>query len=346
MATIPSTDKILVSGATGSLGREIIRCLAAEGLTPVALVRPESDTGELEYLGIERRVADLRNQQALQAAFQGITLGIHAAAWISFRQDRMTQFTGINTFGAIDFYKAARAAGARRVVTISTVAAIGASRRKPGGNHFPQAITEDHEFNLGHLHIPYILSKRAAEHELLALAADGAPELILLNPVPILTDHPPGGLKGRIDKQLRRMVLPRFDNLLSLVDVRDCAPAVVAALSQGEAGRRYILAGETIPFSELLRQMGKLLGRDPWQVRLPLGLLLLIARLAAGWARLRGASEIAFYPDLVRLTEYDWGYSADRAKAELGFAPRPLAETLADLLGDGFGTVTRDRKGN
>lgn len=341
MTEITTHDRILVSGATGSLGREIVRRLVAEGLRPVALVRPESDTRELEQLGVERRTADLRDREAIQAAFAGMTFGIHAAAWISFQQGRRTQFTGINTFGAIDFYRAARVAGARRVVHISTVAAIGASPRKDRREDPKTGLSEAHVFNLDHLHIPYIQSKRLAEHELQVMAAEGAPELVILNPGPILTDYPAGSLKQRIDKQLSRAFLPRFDSRLSLVDVRDCAPAVVAALRRGRPGARYILAGEALPFSELVDRMAALLGRRPRQVRLPTGLLVWLASLASRWSRLTGSSESPLYPDLVRLTEYDWAYSSERARAELGFQPRPLAESLAELLGEGFRPVTQ-----
>ena len=334
MTDILPSDKILISGATGSLGREVIAEMLRNGQTPVALVREHSDTTELDRHGIEMRVADLRDQEALRTAFRGIALAIHAAAWISFRQDRRTQFTGINTFGAIDFYKAARAAGVRRVVHISTVGAIGAAVRIPGDENSGELITEEYRYNLGHLRIPYLMSKAAAEHELIALAAADAPELVILNPTPILTDFPPGDLKNRLNKQLRRIILPRFDNLLSLVDVRDCAPAVVAALSRGRPGHRYILAGDPVRFDELLLKIGGLLEVKPRLVRLPRWILLLAAGAAAAWTR--GSSNIPFYPDLVRLTDYDWGYSSERAKTELGFAPRPLDESLRDLLQTGF----------
>ena len=60
---------------------------------------------------------------------EGVDAIIHTAAWVNFRQDRLTQFTGINTIAAVDLFKAARKAGVKRFLQISTVAAIGAHPR-------------------------------------------------------------------------------------------------------------------------------------------------------------------------------------------------------------------------
>lgn len=49
-----------------------------------------------------------------------------------------------------------------------------------------------------------------------------------------------------------------------------------------------------------------------------------------------GTRKQSFYPDLVRMLDYDWAWDNTKAKAELGFAPRPLDKTLSDLLSNTF----------
>ena len=90
----------------------------------------------------------------------GVDKVIHTAAYVNFRRDKLTQFTGINTFGAVSLYNAAREAGVKRFVHVSTIAAVGAQERKnlSESQDKPALINEDTEFNLGSLHIPYISS--------------------------------------------------------------------------------------------------------------------------------------------------------------------------------------------
>lgn len=335
-----SGKRILVTGATGSLGRQVILELLARGIEPVAMVRASSDRGWLEAHGLEIREADLRHREALTEALRGIDLVIHTAAWVSFRGDRFTQFTGINTFGPREVFLAAKANGVQRVVHVSSVAAIGARVRSAADNGAPPRLeallTEEHEWNLEHLRVPYILTKHAAEHELRLLATPDAPELVIVNPSMMLTEDPGLGRKKQLERLIGRPLLPEFRTRLNLVDVRDCAPAIVQALTDGRPGERYILAGDNVTVRELLLQLSLLGHRSPHLIRLPGPLLRLVARLAAWWTRVVGRARLRFYPDLVRLIDFDWIYSSAKAREELGFQPRALQESLRDIFAGEF----------
>ena len=72
------------------MGRQLIyECLRA-GIKPVVLVRRESDTRYIDEQGLEKRIADLRNRPELERAVTGIDIVIHGAAWVNFRQDKLT----------------------------------------------------------------------------------------------------------------------------------------------------------------------------------------------------------------------------------------------------------------
>jgi dihydroflavonol-4-reductase len=259
---------------------------------------------------------------------------IHTAAIVNFRQDGMPRFTAVNTTGAVDLYKAANRAGVRRFVQVSSVVAVGALFR---GNHRRQRIrfrpaNEESEFNLGHLRIPYVKTKRAAETELLELARGGTTELIIVNPSIIVSPSRTGDDRSKASKMFSRLVVPDYPNTVNLVDVRDVAPAVVAALSKGRAGQRYILAGDNISVHDLVLLVSDILGRTPHLVRPPRLLVDLIGRVAPVLSRLHRSRKISIYPDLIRLADYDWAYSSLKARRELDFAPRSVQETLNDLL--------------
>jgi dihydroflavonol-4-reductase len=335
--------RILVTGASGSLGSQIIFEMANRGLRPVAHVRKSSNTAFIDSLGLEKRYADLRNHEELDQVVRDIDIVIHSAAWVSFRQDRLTQFTSINTFGAVDMFKAAQKAGVRRFVHVSSVAAVGAMpRSRNGASMQPTLITENFKFNLADLRIPYILSKRAAEEELTRLAFEGGPELVIVNPSIIVAPSSTGDDRAKSMRLFGKRILPDVPSRVNLVDIRDVAPAIIAAAVDGRPGERYILGGENISAHDLAIQAANILGVNPALIRMPRTFLNLAARLSAGSSRFRSNRKIRFYPDLVRLLDFDWAFSSAKARAELGFTTRPLAATLRELLTNQFtGTYLR-----
>ncbi len=329
--------KVMVTGAAGTLGSHVVRELLTRGAQPVAHVRAESDTDALDRLGIEKRMADLRDGPALCRAAEGVDAIIHCAAWVDFRADRLTQFAGINTMGAVLMFEAARRAGVPRFVHVSSVGAVGARSRKdaPAGARDMEPVNENQQFNLDHLRIPYIMTKRAAERELLTAAAHaGSPSLVIVNPSIILSGATGGPGNLRVHRHFRRLWLPDFPNLVNIVDVRDVAAGVVAALEHGRPGERYILGGDDIPARELVLQVSHVLGRTPHLVRIPRTIIGIAARVAELWCRFAGRSRINFYPDLVRLLDYDWCFSSAKARAELGYRPRALLISLEDYLSE------------
>jgi dihydroflavonol-4-reductase len=328
--------KILITGASGSLGKQLIYELLTRGVKPIAHVRESSDTVYIDSQGLEKRIADLRRQDEIEQLVTGIDAVIHTAAWVNFRQDRLTQFTGINTFGAVNIFRAAQRAGVKRFVHVSTVAAVAALPRRCNGSAPPpdkeNLIDEKAAFNLSHLRIPYIMTKRAAEDELLKAAAEGTTELIIVNPSIIVAPSRTGDDRGKATKKISRLIIPSLPNRVNLVDIRDVASGVIAALERGRPGERYILGGDNISLRDLLLAVSSLLGRVPHLVRIPRPLLTFSARCAVMLAKLSGKSKVSFYPDLIKMLDYDWVYSSSKACRELGYRNRSVHTTLNDLL--------------
>ena len=294
--------RILITGASGSLGKQLIYEFQRLGIKPVAHLRESSDATYIDSLDLEKRFADLRNKDQLAALVDGIDAVIHTAAWVNFRKDRLTQFTGINTFGAVDLFRAAQKAGVKRFVHVSTVAAIGAlSRKSRRQDHL--FVVEDDAFNLGHLNIPYIMTKHAAEKELQVLTAEGGTELVIVNPSIIIAPSRTGDDRGKALKSFSRFLIPEFPNRVNLVDIRDVVPGIIAALEKGRAGQRYILAGDNITIRDLVLSISVELGRSPHLVRIPRPLLDFLARASLWVAKLTGRGKISFYPDLVRMAD-------------------------------------------
>ncbi len=86
----------------------------------------------------------------------------------------------------------------------------------------------------------------------------------------------------------------------------------------------------------MLQKIATRLKQSPTLIKLPRWPLYLAARLYDLRVTLFNKSHRRFYPDLIGLLEYDWVFSSKKAKDELGFNPRPLAETLDNLLTNNF----------
>jgi dihydroflavonol-4-reductase len=116
------------------------------------------------------------------------------------------------------------------------------------------------------------------------------------------------------------------------VHVDDVAEGHLLAFERGTTGRRYILGGENLPLKEILNRIASMTGRPAPKLRLPHNLILPIAYLLEGWARLVGSGEPRVTLDGVRLAKKRMYFSSKRAHHELGYQARPVDEALRDAV--------------
>ncbi len=331
--------KILITGASGRLGQQVIYELNKAGLSPIAQVRQGSRIAYVDSLKLEKRIADLRNRESFPALLKDIDYIIHTVGLIDFRQDRFTQFAGVNTLAAVDLFSAAQAAGVKKFVHISTVAAVGGTPRQSQAEELRgdvNLVDEERPFNLKHLRIPYIMTKQAAETELLKLANGGGLELVIVNPSIVIAPSRTGDDRTKAKKRLKGFVVPDLRNRLNLVDIRDVAKGIIGALQFGRNRERYILGGDNITARELILAISIELGKTPHLFKFPRSFFSALANLSLFFSRLTGQSKISFYPDLVKLMDYDWAFSSMKARAELGYTNRSIYTSLNDLLNNNF----------
>ncbi|MFQ5500309.1 MAG: NAD-dependent epimerase/dehydratase family protein, partial [Candidatus Zixiibacteriota bacterium] len=285
-----------------------------------------------------KRLLDLGSGEDMSTLVDGIEAVIHTAAWVNFRKDQFERFHKINTEGALRLFKAAQKAGVRRFVHVSTVAAVGAVRRDENGTDRigRSRATEDSKFNLDHVRIPYIQTKYAAETRLIAQASDGDTELVIVNPSIIVAPSRTNDDRRKARRLFARLMLPDFPNRLNLVDIRDVAPAILVALKRGRPNHRYILSGDDITARELVLEVSAITGQMPHLVRVPRPLCNMAARAGLLAGKLFGRGKVSFYPELVKLLDYDWAFSSTKARNEFRYQHRSLHITLENLLTNNF----------
>jgi dihydroflavonol-4-reductase len=305
----------LVTGATGFLGRHLVRLLLERGETVRALVR--SDDDELRRLGVDLVRGDVRDADAVRTAAAGCGRVHHLAGVVSHRRRDLALLRRVN----VDATRALLAAvepGAR-VVHVSSVAAVGPVEAP----HL--RADEDHRSPLVERY-PYSRTKREAEQAVLEAVAGGADAVIaspgfLLGPGDVhrVSTWPVSAyVRGRL-----RFTTPGG---LSFVDARDVARGLIALAEHGRAGERTILTNDAgnLDWNAFFAAVADVAGKRRLQVRLP-------ARLAVAAAT---AVPWPVHADEVHAASHWWFCTATKAKRELDFTTRPLAETIADTLAD------------
>jgi dihydroflavonol-4-reductase len=321
---------VLVTGGTGFIGQHLVSTLVAQGRRVRVLdVRPPRRAlPGVEYVEGSILDADLVDR-SLKDARQVYHLAGLPGMWMPHKDD----FHTVNCQGTEVVIAAARKRGVERFLHCSTESILfrAAPDAKDASEHDLMPADE----------MPgrYTHSKMLAERLAAQAAASGFPVVIGTPTMPIGPhDHnltPPTAmlrhflLSGRVQLYL--------DFVVNLVDVRDVATGLVLAMERGQIGHRYILGGESIRLREILRLVATISGRRKLLLAVPGP----IAETAATVIELI-ADHVTHRPpsgtaEGVRIALRATPLSIDKARREIGYAPRPvepvLRDTIAYLLG-------------
>jgi dihydroflavonol-4-reductase len=319
--------KVLITGASGFLGSAVMRALIRAGHNVRALMRSNSDRCNLEGLKVEEVIGDLCDHGCFDAVLKKCEALFHVAAdyrlWVP--DGKSMYDTNVN--GTRGLMRAALRAGVKRIVYTSSVATLGLNANgSPADEETPVTLND----MIGH----YKRSKYLAEVEVKKLADEKNLPVVIVNPsTPIgprdIKPTPTG--KMVLDAAAGRT--PAYvDTGLNIVHVDDVAEGHLLAFEKGTIGRRYILGGQNMTLQEIFAQISAVTGRRPPNIRLPHNLILPVAFLLEGWARLTGTGDPRITVAGARLAKKKMFFSSRRAREELGYSPRPVAEAFRDAI--------------
>lgn len=315
-----SGKRVCVTGGTGFLGWHLVRCLLPLAAHVRVLgLKPSSNFLNAQLQGLDCVFGDIRDPGAVQRAVAECDVVFHTAGTVGVWGPALVQMREIHLEGTRRVLQAMSPQA--RLVHTSSVVAIGGSR-----NDTP--LTEASPFQLQGLKVEYVHAKKAAEDLALASAGQGR-DVVVVNPGYLIgpEDHE-ASVMGRLCLRCWRGRVPLVPpGGLNFVDVRDVALGHLLAAERGEKGRRYILGGANLTMVEFVRALES----SRWQFRMPGWFYTLLACGAEIRAHFRKREP---YPALqhVRMSRYNWYYSCERARAELGYEARPLQQTLADAF--------------
>jgi dihydroflavonol-4-reductase len=319
-------DRVVVTGAAGFIGSAVVRALLARGADVVALVEPGGDERNLESLDVKRLPVDVRDAEAVTAACADARFIFHLAALYRFWAKRPQDFYDVNVGGALNVLEAARQGVCERVVYTSTVGVIGLEGAAHG-----QAADETCYADVAHLFGLYKRTKYVAEHEVLRAAAQGAPVSLVLPTFPLGPGDRRPTPTGKLVLEFLNGRVPAFvDTTLNVVHVDDLATGHLLALERGAIGRSYIIGGENLGMGAFLAALADCTNlpaptrQVPRSVALGVGAL---SQLIEG--RLLGR-EPSVALEAARMSTTNMMFNDQRARVELGHAPRPASEAFVD----------------
>jgi dihydroflavonol-4-reductase len=315
--------RILVTGATGKIGNAVARALSARGEEVVALVRDVPRARGLLPAGVELATGDVTDPESLRRAAEGAEGACNCMGLYEQWLPDSKTFERVNADGARNVVRAAREAGARRVVHTSTFDVFDA---EPGGTVREDRVAEDPKGTA------YERSKQRAEELVLAEAAEGI-ELVICNPSAVYGPGPwaANGLDGMLRDALRRRLPALPPGGMTLVHVDDVAAAHLAAFDHGEPGERYILADGFAGSREIVELAVEEAGRGRVPPTMPVSAAKALARGGEAVSRLIRRPPLLGTGQLEFLL---WQARADSSKARerLGVKFRPWQEGVRQTV--------------
>lgn len=262
-----TSQKILLTGATGFVGRQIL-----ERLPKTTHVFGRSKP-EHECIFVK---GELDNKTDFSQALEGIDVVIHCAARAHVMNDTETElYEQINTLATLSLAKQAAALGAKRFIFISTIKVNGESTLEGGAFRFSDKQNPSD---------PYGISKANAEIGLQEIAAKTGMAAVIIRPPLVYGAGVKANFAAMMKLAKRNLPLPlgAIHNKRSLVAVENLVDLVLTCIDHPAAANQTFLVSDDCDVSttELLRLMTLAAGKKPILLPIPVSWLKAVASLA------------------------------------------------------------------
>jgi dihydroflavonol-4-reductase len=322
-ATKKNLMKIAVTGANGHVGYNLCKSLIDKGFTVKALAH--KNTSAIAGLNLTLIKGDLLEKSTLMDLLDETEVVFHLAAKISITGDPSGSVYNSNAKGTMNMISAAKDRKVRRFIHFSSIHAFCQE---------PQGKTLDESRPLvGAEAFAYDRSKADGERAVMEAARNGL-DAIVLSPTAIVGPaDPEPSLTGKAVLQLLGHKIPALvPGGYNWIDVRDIVEASINAIEKGRKGEKYLLAGQWHSLKELSVLTGRNSGIKTVQTVLPFWSAKLGLPFITAFSRLTGTEPLYTSESLEIVAKGSRMISNVKARTELGLNPRPLNDTIRDLI--------------
>jgi len=318
------SNPAFVTGASGFIGRHLVRRLLSEDRPVIALCRCPEDLRDIQDPQLDIVVGTLEEPLTYKHKLNERISVFHLAAIRNIPGTPIEMYHRINVEATLALGQLALDGGVSRFVHVSTALVYGPSDGDP--------VDETSTWNPESSQSLYIRSRAAGEHSMGKLAEDGLRVITIYPTLVYGPDHP--SHPNRLTTQVRRLLKTRLDIVVgggsqrrNLVAVQDVIEGMMLAEACEHFGESFILGGEDCSHRAFNRDV--LSGTKPFlRLAIPNQIVALLAQIGD---RVRGYHPGSGYAQALRMLAMEWRYTSRKAEKLLGYHPRPLREGLAQL---------------
>lgn len=319
----------LVTGANGHLGNNLVRLLISKGIPVRASVRNISNKEALKGLDCEVVQADITNKASMKAALQGVEIFYAVgAAFKLWAKDPKQEIYDVNVNGTKNMIEAAAAAGVKRIVYVSSIAALDYSRLPTKESHGYNPDRRDMYYN----------SKNDGEQLAFALAKQHNIELVAVLPSAMIGSeaYPPLNVSYNIIQLILHKKIPVETNItLNWIDVKDVAEGCYLAAIKGRSGERYILANEKCTSIKQTTEIAQQLFPE-LNIKLPTAvpkpILMTVAWLMEIGSKITGKPPVLTTKEIAMFSGLQQDFDISKARTALGFQPKNSIEAVKEAM--------------
>jgi dihydroflavonol-4-reductase len=316
--------KILVTGADGLLGSNLVRELLSREYAVRAFIQSGRKTNTLDGLAIEKFEGDLLCKDHISKALQGCHYVIHAAANTSVWPARNETVRTINIEGTRNIVACALEAKVERMIYVGTANSYGFGTKQNPGH-------EENGYVAHKYKLDYLDSKYEA-HQLVLGAIKRGLNAIIVNPTFMIGPFDSTPTSGSLIIAVGKRKIKGFaKGGRNYIYVKDVATAIANALTMGRSGQGYILGNANLTYEEVFKLIGNIVGVKPPQRKIPDWAVLLGGYLLTINAGITGTPPVISYP-LAKIALDDHYFTPKKAIEELKLPQTPLEVAIREAI--------------
>lgn len=318
--------KVLITGADGLLGSNLVRELLDHKHTVRVFIHPQSLSKTLDGLPVEKKSGDILGESgALGEAVSGCDAVFHCAA-ITDQWASPELTWRVNLEGTRKVLDACVSEKIKRLIFVGSASSFRfGTLDNPGDESGP--------FPDNYQGIAYMESKHRAMELVREYVNARGLDAVIVIPTFMLGPFDPGPSSGELIKQfIVRSLKFTSPGGRNFAHVRDVARAMAAALEKGKTGEHYILGGENLTYLDFFARVAKIAGMPAPKIVLPKAAILLGGAAGSLYEKVSGGRALINL-QLAKLSLMGTYYNSAKAIEELGMPQTPVEQAIEESIG-------------
>lgn len=242
--------RVLITGGTGLLGQELTKQLLLQKHEVTQMARNQNNV----HPNAQFLAGDILDFPLLMEHFASFDLVIHTAAMVSFAPKDRKQLYDINVTGTENVVNACLELGVKKLIYVSSVAALGKPAQSKAEKNMPITINEQAMWVDSAYNSDYGKSKYLGEKEVWRGHAEGL-DVAIVNPSVILGEGNINESSTRLFGYIKKKNQFYTNGYINVVDVRDVVQSILTIIEKQTSGERYIVNGYHLSYQDFFQQI-------------------------------------------------------------------------------------------